>query len=619
MTDDTIVTSTATANGNTTVFDDNDNEIVPNTINYWNTVFRNTCMKQSSLSVSLLQILATTSEKDTTMLTKSLSQATILVSSSTFKNSMATPIAREASSITIRLNDTTLWKQLASMTLSENDNDNTDEQQQLIQVASHVMAQKISQITTTTKQKQTSSTSTTSTPLKKLSKKVFTKASSMVTSILASYDLLIDDDTTDTNHSHDTNDDFFSDTDQNNNNNNSDDAVLYNTKQEEEENNKNQFLKDSDLLFHMDLSYNCWNCIVEYAKRQIQLCDTGNTSKFTVVKVNNASTGITRKGILLSTNNTNNNDGTAVSFPSFCNMVGSFTNQTVSSLLKEQFDNNDMSLEFLIQTLISTQQATLSSDGMLLVLCPFTEVTITISTNDDLVIDEVDLAIYQLTSTITKLELRIDTLTCQQAKTKQALLMANRKNNKSKALILLKQYKLLENEVDLTTKLLYNVETSLCTLERARSNVQVYNAYEMMNQAIKTLHTSTTPSTIEETMEDYQQECQDMEMIQKALTTTTITGTIEDDDALERELMALYDEKEIDHEIEKKIETKDDDKANGIKNDEKKNSTNVEKENGTMNDEKENSTKNDDTKNDTDKDKKEQSREEQLHVVAFCV
>merc|ERR1740124_1339073 len=143
-------------------------------------------------------------------------------------------------------------------------------------------------------------------------------------------------------------------------------------------------------------------------------------------------------------------------------------------------------LELLAMTLISTRQATTSTDGNILVLCPNDNIAPLTIVNGriptlPLSIDEADLAIFKLTGAIRSLERRIESLSTQMETSKRQAVQAKRAGNERKALQYLKRRQIVSNELDNCSGSLYNLETTLHSLDRARNNAQVMNAYRMMN------------------------------------------------------------------------------------------------------------------------------------------
>lgn len=515
------------------------------------------------------------------------------------------------------LNDDSLWSKFASLSLSNNSSDGTNEvkttedeehvkekiYETSLKTASKfivcqmvnnndssiddemVMSAVSASNTNSQNDKRGSSNGTSSGGiLFQLSKKVFNKASSAFTSVLASYDLAheqilpseedgeeVDDyvqharhDYINYEHDADNIDDAF--------------VMSFGTKSDKYHSRlqiDSLVVTETDTIWNIKLMIDCTLLIIHHAKQKILSSmndeDLDLYDQYISISTTNQQQQTQRRGVLL-----NRWGDDKLSFLSFCLDTANATITTSSN--KERHESMNLShstekignilshithgttLELILMILIETNNAILSSDGNIVALL-FPSSSSFSYIPEYYHIDkvhDVDIAIFKLNSTISSLEKRIESLTNQADKMKQCALQSKRQqqkqlhsnNNKNDnhnkvALMYMKRRQIYLNEIEKCSSSLLNVESGLHSLKRARNDAQLIKVYEMMNETMKLMKDETMPlSHVEEVMEDFRQNNEELEEIQDCISGTSSSALshqmeMYDIDDLEKELLAL--------------------------------------------------------------------------------
>ena len=138
-------------------------------------------------------------------------------------------------------------------------------------------------------------------------------------------------------------------------------------------------------------------------------------------------------------------------------------------------------LELLLLSMVSAGYAVLSSDGDVVALLPEPSAGI----NAESAVDEVNLAIFRLQTTVTALERRIEHLSEQADAAQSRAVSAKKKRQSNLGTTYLKLRNLRRAEIDRTSASLLNVEQSLQTLHRTRADAEVVKAYKLAGEAMK--------------------------------------------------------------------------------------------------------------------------------------
>ena len=451
-----------------------------------------------------------------------------------------------------------------------------------------------------------------------LSKKMLHKASNAVTSVLASYDLAENPDPYTYNEkNHDIYDDYDDDKEDDDayktfenhdqyqevddddddarismkNHNHQKQKGISSSSNNSSKNNKN-VLCHGDLIWNVHLLIDCWILLTKYIKCYIQTMKDENIvdecdQLISLSYDTNSPTITATTGIILKRWGDENDKN---SFLSFCHKAGrkegSFndnnnntTENSIPSLYYQNYRNGianiltnltiGTSLDLLLMILIETSHAILSSDQDLVILCnnpgsSMYNINSNISTepSTNLIINEVDIAIFKLSSTIQSIEARMENLSIKAQTIQQQALSSKRNGNTKTALMHMKRRQLLVQEIDRCSSSILNLESGLHSLKRARSDVQVVKAYEMINETMKSIRCdgdSSSSSTkgddrilsmshVEEVMEDFHNGLDDLEDVQESLSLSVVGNhNMIDEDELEKELLALGGNSDDDH------------------------------------------------------------------------
>jgi hypothetical protein len=471
---------------------------------------------------------------------------------------------------------------------NDGDDGDDDDESQIMEYIAHFIAQKVKQQRISCHQDTMSSknqsyaeisnakTTTTSTNgrgttfLSGFSKSIYNKASSAVTNVLTSYDLIEpahfhqEQEVGDGNkglHSHNDHDDYHAMNREvyNDKENNNDDAhimVLTDTNRSQHQHNNN-IINQSDLIWNFQFVLDCWSIIRHHIHYQISILEDDDLLDQIIQISTNSIEHSSMQGLMLERNGCGN-----LSFLKFCQnahisshaLLPSSSSKAASSIseYRETIANTlsrlktGATVEIMLNTLVETNNATLFSDGNIVVLYDCHPTTTTTAHSETKVhINDVDVATFKLNCTIQSLEKRIESLT-HQAETmkKRALLAKNQlssssnSNNKS-ALMYMKRRQLYMNEIDRCSTSILNLESGLHSLKRARSDVQVIKAYEMMNETMKAMREENSLSQVERVMEEFHDGNDELQQIEEFLGATTSTVENYDSDDMEKELLEL--------------------------------------------------------------------------------
>ena len=138
-------------------------------------------------------------------------------------------------------------------------------------------------------------------------------------------------------------------------------------------------------------------------------------------------------------------------------------------------------LELLLLAMVSAGYAVLSLDGDVVALLPKHGA----GTSAESAVDEVNLAIFRLQTTVTALERRIEHLSEQADAAQARAVTAKKKRQSNLGTTYLKLRNLRRAEIDRTSASLLNVEQSLQTLHRTRADAEVVKAYKLAGEAMK--------------------------------------------------------------------------------------------------------------------------------------
>ncbi len=399
-----------------------------------------------------------------------------------------------------------------------------------------------------------------------ISKTIYTKASTAVTSVLASYDLAEDP------HLYNLDKNLYYDEDDYNDNHD-DDALLMDDKHysdnadfdqddakeyylNESSNNFSPILFETDILWSVDLIIDCWSIIIYHANQSISALQANSNDfyeQLTTVIAREESVGSSKSvmnGIILN----RTGDG-KLSFLVFCHEAGlaatSYSSLEQLSLHHSICDVGRIlenislgtSLELLLLTLLETNNAIVSTNGGTIVLIPSSSPSYhsdVVKEKDSYAVNDVDIAAFKLSSTIQSLDRRINSLSDQSEALKKRALSSKQAGNTNIAIMHMKRRQILVNEIDRCSSSLLNLEAGLHSLKRAHSDVQILKAYDLMNSTMKLMREETSLSHVEEVMDEFHEGNEELQLVQESLGIPSSThDPFCDIDDLEKELKAL--------------------------------------------------------------------------------
>lgn len=218
---------------------------------------------------------------------------------------------------------------------------------------------------------------------------------------------------------------------------------------------------DRDIICHVGLMVDCIRLILSYASTELDGQDAKLLYRF-------------EKG--------------PQSLAEFCRLAASASlSATVEksadymALCKTLSGLSPVDLELLLLAMVSAGYAMLSSDGDVVALLPKHSA----GANAESAVDEVNLAIFRLQSTVAALERRIEHLSEQADAAQARAVSAKKKRQSNLAVTYLKLRNLRRAEIDRASASLLNVEQSLQTLQRTRADAEVVKAYKLAGDAMK--------------------------------------------------------------------------------------------------------------------------------------
>jgi len=213
---------------------------------------------------------------------------------------------------------------------------------------------------------------------------------------------------------------------------------------------------------------------------------------------------------------------------------------------------SDMDMTLL--TMVSAGYAALSSDGDIVAILPRGGAAAATANKSTSPLNDVDIAIFRLRSTVSTLERRIEHLSDQANAVQGRALKAKKQGRTSLAVTYLKRRNLLQAEADKASSMLLNVENSLQSLEQAKADAEVVKAYKLAGDAMKVARLSEeegglglNADAVEKLMDDLAEGNDDLEEISSLIAADAggSAGPAGDGDIDEEELMKEMEELEV--------------------------------------------------------------------------
>uniref|UniRef100_A0A7S3VA48 Charged multivesicular body protein 7 n=1 Tax=Chaetoceros debilis TaxID=122233 RepID=A0A7S3VA48_9STRA len=430
-----------------------------------------------------------------------------------------------------------------------------------------------------------------------LSKRFFNKASTAMTSILASYDLAEsdpcgEDDDDDYNDNDDYNDDdafaknvnveseTLEDVDDAYASGHGQDHQSRTTTNSKKQNDMNANKKCNIMLTELDVVYNteliidCWRIILNCATLNIKLkANDDGISSDGIIGIGNgcehAHNNIHEDQIMGGKMFFNRFGGIddPYSFLSFCHEAAESIDENedtdrdtdtssvllpgyhrIASILKSLSDGK--SVEIIIAAFIATKKAQFSSTSSkddTLILIPGKEV-LAVDGNQIEKSLEIDAAIFKLATSIKSMERRMNNLEKQSDEARRRALRAKQDGNKRLALMFLQRHKLYAKEIDRCSTTLLNLDQGIHSLKRARSDAEVLKTYELVGSVLKDIRQNTDMNMdqVDSVMEAYTDNLHEASEVSSALGldgfSEPINNVVDEDKMLEEELQDLMND-----------------------------------------------------------------------------
>ena len=483
-------------------------------------------------------------------------------------------------------NDKSLLNKLASLSISSGTNTdaiigpNQTKPDEIINAASQIIANGIiikytNTTVTMTKSEAASSaansaktataTSTTGYKAFSLSKRILTKASSVVTSIMASYDLAEDQNlyrsTTDDgygydDHDHDEDDanlynDDILDTDDAGHY--QDDSRISSSSKigNEKSSGMNQdMVMNDDVIWSVEIFISCWRAMLDHAQNLIcRKQEDGDDDNLTTLEfTDESSPGAARNatGLILE----RFGDG-PLSFLTFCREVGADVEsrseidaEHVAVARVLQKIASEMPLEILCSVLLMTNKARLSSDEGIMIIYPSAAMSITTELASVQKVNEVDIAIFKISTLIKRLERRVEKLGKQAEEAHKKAYEAKKAGNTKVALLHLKRRQVYLKEIDNCSSSLLNLDGGFHSIKRAKNDAEVLKTYSLMNNSMKAIRQESSIEDVDDVLNELSEYTEDLNAIHETMFYDN-KGVHFSSDELEQELAALMDNDNI--------------------------------------------------------------------------
>jgi|AntRauTorckE5430_2_1112549.scaffolds.fasta_scaffold00905_1 hypothetical protein len=379
------------------------------------------------------------------------------------------------------------------------------------------------------------------------SKRILHKASSVVTSFMESYDLSED------SHLHKKDQDVDHDDDDD-----EDDAIAFHDESVLDQDDAGgceqgdysslssrgfDVLLEQDIIWSVNIFTQCFKIITRHAEDVIRKKqDESDEDRLTegIDPLN----GQTVSGIILD-----RYGDKPCSFPSLCREAGYILEQKSQTGSKDealagilQNLRQGPGLEIILSCLLQSNKAKLSSNDHVVVLFPMANLKETIIEGCNFEVNEVDIAIFKITSAIVALERRTEVLGKRADEAQRKALAAKQAGNTNLALMHMKRRKMLLKEIENCSGSVLNLDGGLNSIQRAKSDAEVLKTYELMNNSMKTIRQESDLEKAEDIMIELQENKDDLDDFSTSLHGSV--GHAISDEELEEELAQLMDNDE---------------------------------------------------------------------------
>ena len=407
-------------------------------------------------------------------------------------------------------------------------------------------------------------------------RRVFSNASSAITSLMVSYDLVEDSRAYKDKWSQNDDDD------DDDNDNETDDAIAFHDESIIDEDDAgvysqnsslesstrkggtrstrttcNSLLSQEDNIWSVDIFIECFKIITKHAVQSIrQKEEDGDEIGLTATAGSDSSTangqGMSGSGLIL-----NRYGDKPCSFLSLCRDAGTglktrsrseLGTREVALAVADLLLNlrQGPALEIILSCLLQTNKAKLSSDEDVVIVYPMSmmsrTMTMTVEEECKITVNQVDIAIFKISSAIKALERRTEVLEKQANEAQRKALAAKQMGNIKLALLCMKRRQMYLKEMENCSGSLLNLDSGLNSIQRARNDAEVLKTYELMNSSMKAIRQDSDLEKVDEVMIELEENREDLDHLHKSIYESTCSGGgAFSDEELEEELAQLMD------------------------------------------------------------------------------
>lgn len=240
-----------------------------------------------------------------------------------------------------------------------------------------------------------------------------------------------------------------------------------------------------------------------------------------------------------------------LSLAQYANRVGKkHIDQTAGCILQNLPQFSSQLIDLLAQVLIAAKYASWAGEDNSMIVIFSSPQSQTLR-NDSTLANEAavgegnsyNVAMFQLSNTKHALEGRMEHVLIPKADEckRRAVHEKTVKKNIPLAILYMKRYKVIEDEINRCMNIICNMEQHISSLSMARNNVQIVESYNMLNNAMSTLRVNQ--EDVEEVMTQIQAQNEQSDVIHNTITCTgSDTSKTIDEEELENELLSLMQE-----------------------------------------------------------------------------
>lgn len=297
----------------------------------------------------------------------------------------------------------------------------------------------------------------------------------------------------------------------------------------------NHILSNNDVQWNIELIIDCWRIIIKCAQERIKRKMEDGDDEHQLTTICHHDKKLT--GLFLYRDGDDRN-----SFSSFCRDCGVYFAQEGGEYSQKvlQTLKSGMTMDVMIALLLETNKAIETQDRDIIILVP----TLKLGNefiSDGSSVNEVELCIFKLGTTIHSIEVRIERLGKQAENARLKALAGKNSGSNKQAVLHMKRRQDYLREVERSSTLLLNLDSGLMSLKRAMSDKEVIRSYELMNNTMKSIRQDIDISHAEDIMIEYEDLNNEFQSLHDAIN-FDLKGNeddVESDELLLKELNSL--------------------------------------------------------------------------------